>query len=82
MPPDFDMSLPAPPKLTGMNVVALQKDNGERYVFIYDCEPESRNELLRALSLQAADKELSLTWGDAALLSQKARQIENAGCRN
>ena len=54
-----------------MNVLALVKDE-ERYVFLYD--DESTATLLQTLGKQAADKELSFTWYDAAVLSQKLRQ--------
>ncbi len=54
-----------------INVLALVKGN-ERYVFIYD--DESRAETLRVLGRFARDEELSFTWYDAAVLSQKIRQ--------
>ena len=56
----------------GMNVLALVKDS-ERYVFLYD--DESTPELLRTLGKFAADKELSFSWYDAAVLSQKVRKL-------
>jgi hypothetical protein len=55
-----------------MNVLALVKDE-ERYVFLYD--DESTAALLQTLGKQAADKELSFTWYDAAVLSQKVRKL-------
>jgi hypothetical protein len=55
-----------------MNVLALVKDD-ERYVFLYD--EESPNTLLQTLGRYAADKSLSFTWYDAALLSQKVRRL-------
>ena len=58
---------------TTMNVLALVKDS-ERYVFLYD--DESPNELMETLGRFAADKELSFTWYDAAVLSQKVRRIQ------
>ncbi len=54
-----------------INVVALVK-GAERYVFLYD--DESRAETLRALGRFASNPELSFTWYDAAVLSQKIRQ--------
>ena len=54
-----------------VNVLALVKDS-ERYVFLYD--EQSPNELLQTLGRFAADEELSFTWYDAAILSQKVRQ--------
>jgi hypothetical protein len=56
----------------GMNVIALVKDS-ERYVFLYD--DDSPNSLLQTLGRFAADKELSFTWYDAAVLSQKVRKL-------
>jgi hypothetical protein len=53
------------------NVLALIKGN-ERYVYVYD--DDSRETLIRCLRDQAADPEVSLTWFDAAVLIDKARQ--------
>jgi hypothetical protein len=54
-----------------INVLALVKGS-ERYVFLYDdC---SRAETLRVLGRFASNPELSFTWYDAAVLSQKIRQ--------
>lgn len=54
-----------------INVLALVKGS-ERYVFMYD--DESRAETLRMLGRYASNPELSFTWYDAAVLSQKIRQ--------
>jgi len=54
-----------------INVLALVKGN-ERYVFLYD--DASRAETLRTLGRYASNPELSFTWYDAAVLSQKIRQ--------
>lgn len=59
----------------GVNVLALVKES-ERYVFLYD--DESPAELLQTLGQYAADPQLSFTWYDAAILSQKVRRL----CRN
>jgi hypothetical protein len=54
-----------------INVLALVKGE-ERYVFLYN---ESRRaETLRLLGRYASNPELSFTWYDAAVLSQKIRQ--------
>jgi hypothetical protein len=53
------------------NILALIKGE-ERYVFIYD--DNSRAELIDALRDQAADPGLTLTWFDAAVLTEKARE--------
>ncbi|MFO0869465.1 MAG: hypothetical protein U0935_11085 [Pirellulales bacterium] len=55
-----------------VNVLALVKGN-ERYVFLFD--DDHRAEVLRTLGRYAADPDLSFTWHDAAMLSQKVRQI-------
>ncbi len=55
-----------------MNVVALVKDE-ERYVFLYD--DVSSSQMLQTLGQYAADKDLSFTWYDAAVMSQKVRKL-------
>lgn len=54
-----------------INVLALVK-GVERDVFLYD--DASRAETLRTLGRYASNPELSFTWYDAAILSQKIRQ--------
>lgn len=54
-----------------INVLALAKGT-ERYMFLYD--DASRTETLRMLGRFASNPELSFTWHDAAMLSQKIRQ--------
>ena len=53
-----------------INVVAIVKGQ-ERYVFMFD--EQSRAETLRMLGQYASDPELSFSWYDAAVLSQKVR---------
>ena len=55
-----------------INVLALVKGS-ERYVFLFD--DTQRAETLRALGRYASNPELSFTWYDAAVLSQKVRQV-------
>jgi hypothetical protein len=55
----------------GVNVLALMK-NGERYVFLYD--DESSSTLLQTLGRFAGSEDLSFSWYDAAVLSQKVRR--------
>jgi hypothetical protein len=59
------------------NVLALIKGR-ERYVFVYD--DDSRQPLLDALRDQAADPRLSLSWFDANVLTEKAREQERSAC--
>jgi hypothetical protein len=60
------------------NVLALIK-GAERYVYVYD--DDSRQVLINSLRNQAADPEVSLTWFDAAVLIDKARQqAQSAPC--
>ncbi|MDR0611310.1 MAG: hypothetical protein LBG58_14470 [Planctomycetaceae bacterium] len=54
-----------------INVLALVKGE-ERYVFLYN--ENHRAETLRILGRYASNPELSFTWYDAAVLSQKIRQ--------
>ena len=53
------------------NVLALIK-GAEQYVFVYD--DGSRAVLIDTLRNQAADPQLSFTWYDAAVLTEKARE--------
>jgi hypothetical protein len=57
-----------------MNVLALVKGT-ERYVFLYD--DESHRALLQTMGRYAADADLSFTWYDAAVLSQKVRRLRD-----
>ena len=54
-----------------VKVIALMKGK-EQYVFIYN--ESNRSEALRLLARYASNPELSFTWYDAAVLSQKIRQ--------
>ena len=54
-----------------INVLALVK-GPERYVFLFD--DGHRSETLQTLGRYASNPELSFTWYDAAVLSQKVRQ--------
>ena len=56
-----------------INVLALIKGK-ERYIFLYD--DSQRAEALRMLGRYASNPELSFSWYDAAVLSQKIRQEE------
>ncbi|MEO8499253.1 MAG: hypothetical protein ABI614_29660 [Planctomycetota bacterium] len=55
-----------------INVLALVKGE-ERYVFLFD--DNNRSETLRQLGRFASNPELSFSWYDAAVLSQKIRQV-------
>ena len=55
-----------------INVVALVRGE-EQYVFMFD--EANRTETLRMLGRYAANPELSFTWYDAAVLSQKVREM-------
>jgi hypothetical protein len=54
-----------------INVLALVK-GAERYIFLFD--DSNRSEALRTLGRYASNPDLSFTWYDAAVLSQKIRQ--------
>lgn len=57
-----------------INVLALVKGE-ERYIFLYD--DDRKSETLRTLGRFASDPELSFTWYDAAVLSQKIRKSQS-----
>ena len=56
-----------------VNVLALVRD-GQRYVFMYD--DNSVETVLSSLAAFASDPELDFTWYDAAMLSQRVRQLQ------
>lgn len=58
-----------------INVVALVKGE-ERYIFLFN--DEKKSETLRTLGRYASDSKLSFSWYDAAVLSQKVRNIETS----
>ena len=56
-----------------LNVLALIK-GAEHYIFVYD--DASRPMLIDTFRDQAADPQLSLSWFDAIVLTNKAREQE------
>lgn len=54
-----------------IHVLSLVKDD-ERYIFLYD--ESSRAETLRRIGHFASNPELSFTWFDAAVLSQRVKE--------
>ncbi len=54
-----------------INVLALVKGS-ERYIFLYN--DSKRSETLRVLGRYASSPDLSFSWYDAAVLSQKIRK--------
>lgn len=60
-----------------INVLALVKGE-ERYIFLYD--DGNRAETLRTLGRYASNPDLSFTWYDAAVLSQKIRKTAEENC--
>jgi hypothetical protein len=60
-----------------LSVLALIRGN-ERFVYVYD--DESFEGLIEAIRTQAADPGVSLSWYDAAVLAERARQqAQDAG---
>ena len=55
------------------NILALIKGD-EHYIYVYD--DESRATLTEAFRHQAADSQLSLSWFDASVLTEKAQEQE------
>ncbi|MEM9942874.1 MAG: hypothetical protein AAF939_15020 [Planctomycetota bacterium] len=58
-----------------INVVALVKGE-ERYIFLFN--DEKKSDTLRTLGRYASDSKLSFSWYDAAVLSQKVRNVEKS----
>ena len=58
-----------------INVLALVKGE-ERYLFLFN--DENKGEALRTLGRYASNSELSFSWYDAAVLSQKVRNLKKA----
>lgn len=58
-----------------INVVALVKGE-ERYIFLFN--DGQKSETLRTLGRYASDSKLSFSWYDAAVLSQKVRNVEQS----
>ena len=58
-----------------INVIALVKGS-ERYVFLFD--DNNRSKVLRTLGRYASQPDLSFSWYDAAVLSQKVRRAESS----
>lgn len=56
-----------------INILALAKGE-ERYIFLYN--EENRSETLRTLGRYASNPELSFSWYDAAVMSQKVRKTQ------
>jgi hypothetical protein len=56
-----------------VHVMAIVK-GAERFVFLFDFA--HRAEMLRVLGRFASNPELSFTWADAAILSQKVNSIQ------
>jgi hypothetical protein len=55
-----------------VNVLALVRD-GQRYVFLYD--DQSTEQVQAQMAAFAEDHELDFTWYDAAVLSQRVREL-------
>lgn len=61
-----------------INVLALVKGK-ERYIFLYD--DGNRSKALRTLGRYASNSDLSFSWYDAAVLSQKIRRQQEENDR-
>jgi phage terminase large subunit-like protein len=56
---------------TPINVLSIEKKNGQRFKFIYT--DDNADELLNHFARFASNPEIDFTWNDAAKLSQKVR---------
>ncbi len=63
--------------LESVNVLALVKDDGESYIFLYS--DKNRTETIRVLGRFARNEDLSFTWDDVALLTKKIIETNNDG---
>jgi hypothetical protein len=63
------------PVTQDINVLALVKGE-ERYIFLFD--DAHKSDALRTLGRFASNPDLSFTWYDAAVLSQRLRQSSEA----
>jgi hypothetical protein len=61
--------------MSDVNVLALFKGE-EKFIFLYD--DNSRDELISAFRDAAADPTVSLSWFDAAVLTERAKQQAEA----
>lgn len=69
-------ALPHPePEPDGCEVIALVKGS-ERYIFIWRLGYKA--DLIRLFGTFAANQDLSFTWYDAAVLSQRVRQNDGS----
>ena len=59
--------------MRAINVLAIVKPT-ERFVWLFDDTPESRDALLHALAVESGDKESSLTWDDVCVLADRVRR--------
>ena len=57
-----------------INVLALVKGE-ERYIFLFN--EDNRKQTLRMLGRYASNPDLSFTWYDAAVMSQKVRTLSS-----
>lgn len=60
----------------GLNILAIVKGE-EQYIFLFD--DDHRADCLRTLGRFASDPDLSFGWYEAAVLSNRIRNID-AGC--
>jgi hypothetical protein len=61
-----------------INLLALAKGD-ERYLFTYDDDEASRQELHRLFGRFAANPDLSFSWYDCAVLGARLRQVKQKG---
>ena len=62
--------------MADINVVGVQKD-GENYLFLY--RDDQFDDVLRSIGRTASQDDLTFSWYDAAVLSQKVRSRKLEG---
>jgi len=56
----------------GITILARVTSTGERYIFIFD--DDNRRSIRQRLGQMAIDPDLSFTWVDAAMVSNRMRK--------
>jgi len=69
------MSMRFPNSNRPTQIIAILRNDGERYVFLFDEHPASSEKLLQLAGQYAADPSLSFTWLNACQVAWKLREL-------